>query len=92
MSPPRNVSPTRLLHTALDERLLAKVDLVLFSKAENRVPKGAYQRFFSRLLSWFFETKEVDLAPYVGSLPGECVVRANEATVLRLVAAFERRV
>lgn len=75
------LSPTRALNTTLDEGLLAKVDLVLYSEVEQRVPKGAYQRFLSKLIRRFFEWRELDLAPYVGALPGTYVITASPETI-----------
>lgn len=45
MARPKMIHPTRLLHVALPEALLTRVDLLLWSEVEQRVPKGAYQAF-----------------------------------------------
>jgi len=63
---------------------------MLFSEVERRVPKGAYQRFFLSLLSIVFETEEMDLSPYAGSLPGELIIRGRPETLARLRAVLEK--
>ena len=73
----------------LPESWRTKLDLILFSPVENRVPKGAYQRFFIERLGDFFESRALDLAPYVGSLPGERVIRGRPATIEALEQALK---
>lgn len=50
MPRPRAAIPRRLLNLALPEDLRARLDLHLYSEVEGRVPQGAYQEFFSRLI------------------------------------------
>lgn len=78
---PPSINPARSLNTHLDERLMAQLDILLFSPLEGRIPKGAYQRFFEALLRRSFDEKELDLAPFVGALPGEHVIRAAPETL-----------
>jgi len=84
-----NVEPSSALNLSLPETWRARLDVMLLSEVEGRVPKGAYQRFFLNLLSIFFETQELDLSPYCGSLPGELVVRGRPETLARLRAVLE---
>lgn len=81
---PPSTIPMRALSTHLEEALLARVDILLFSPLEGRIPKGAYQRFLSALIRRSFEQKELDLAPYIGALPGEHIVFGNSETLLAL--------
>lgn len=78
------------LHTVIPADVRTRLDLVLYSEVEGRVPHGAYQSFFLARIRDFFETQELDLAPYLGSLPGEMTVRGRKETLeiikARLVA------
>lgn len=65
---PDVIRPT-LLHMSIPEDVRAKLDLYLFSELEGRVPKGAYQRFFTERIQEFFGWRRLDLAPY-GLPPG----------------------
>jgi hypothetical protein len=54
---------TRLeLHLPLSVR--TRLDLILFSDLEGKVPRGRYQEFFVTRINEFFESKRLDLAPY----------------------------
>jgi hypothetical protein len=55
--PPDILRPVRL-HTTLPEDLHAKLTLYLFSESEQRVPKGAYQRFICERIIEFFNNRE----------------------------------
>ena len=72
---------TRNLTTALDEELLTRLDLHLFSEVEGRVPKGAYQSFLHARLREFFDSISLDLAPFAGSLPGTQTVRGSTLAI-----------
>ena len=86
---PPNINPSRPLNTHLDESLMARVDLLLWSEVEARVPKGAYQTFLNERLREFFSTRTLDLAPFAGTLPGELVVRGKPFTLERLQSLLE---
>lgn len=60
---PNPIRPT-LLHLSLPEDIRTRLDLILHSDLEGRVPKGAYQRFFLERLSDFFTHRTLDLTPY----------------------------
>lgn len=85
-----NVEPTSSINLHLPETLRARLDLILFSELEGRVPKGSYLRFFSSRLVEFFEFRTLDLAPYLSALPGTHVVSARPATLDALRAALEQ--
>lgn len=76
--------PSVYLRVALPEDLRLRLDLLLFSPLENRVPMGAYSEFLQRLLKAHFEHRDLDLSPYAGTLPGTCVVRASPFTISTL--------
>ena len=50
MPRPRKAIRPRSLHLKLPEDILARVDLLLFSDLEGRVPQGAYQNYFLSLI------------------------------------------
>lgn len=52
------------LHLTLPESVHGRLTLFLHSELENRVPKGAFQRFFLERIRDFFDSKRLDLAPY----------------------------
>lgn len=75
------VEPSIPTHLHLPASWRTRLDLILFSPVEGRIPKGAYQRFFLSRLVEFFDTREMDLGPYLGSLPREHLLRARPATL-----------
>lgn len=85
-----NVVRSSELHVSLPEDLRTRLDLLLFSELENRVPKGAYMHFFVARLIEFFEHRPLDLSPYLGTLPGERVVRGHPDTLAILQAKLEQ--
>lgn len=72
----------------LPESLRTRLDLILFSELEGRVPKGAYQKFFMERLSEYFSTRTADLSAAVGAPPGTHFVRAKPDTILALAASL----
>jgi len=68
---------------------MTRLDLLLFSESEGRIPKGAYTAFFEARLREFFSQGQLDLAPYTQTLPGECVVRGANETLARLKSVLE---
>lgn len=80
------IEPSSSLNVHLPEGLRTRMDLLLFSEAEGRVPKGAYARFISSRLVEFFEHRRLDLSPYLATLPGEAVV-GGPPTVLEALRA-----
>lgn len=85
-----NVEPTSSINLHLPETLRARLDLILYSELEGRVPKGSYLRFFSARLVEFFEHRALDLAPYLNALPGTHVVSARPSTLEALRVALEQ--
>jgi hypothetical protein len=84
-----NIEPSVATNLHLPESMRTKLDLILFSPLESRVPKGAYQKFFLARLVEFFETKVLDLGPYLGVLPGEATVRGRPEIIASLEAALK---
>lgn len=65
------------LHKRLEE--------YLWSDVQGRIPHGAVQKFFQRLLSEFFESRRLDLGPYLNTIPGDCVIHGSDATLNKLI-------
>jgi hypothetical protein len=49
------IIPTKRVHTRIREDLMVKVDLLLYSPLEGKIPFGAYQNFFTELVVEYFE-------------------------------------
>ena len=79
-----NVTPSSVVNLALPAPLRARLDLWLWSEVEGRVPHGAYQVFFSARIREFFDHRPLDLAPFLGSLPGEHIVTGPTSTLAAL--------
>ena len=69
------------LEVSLDEVLRTKLDILLWSPAEQRVPRGAYKRYFDALLAREQSSAAIDLAPFIGGDPGINIVRGSVATI-----------
>lgn len=81
MPRPKNIVPTRALTIALPVPILSQIMLHLYSDLEERVPTGAYQRFFSERTQEFFSTQTRDFSSLAGLPPGTLQVRATPATL-----------
>ena len=86
---PPSIRRSAPLEVALDEELRARLDIALWSTAENRVPKGAYKTYFDALVSRDLNDGKLDLAPFAGTAPGVAVVRASPATLETLKSLLE---
>jgi hypothetical protein len=62
-SKPSIIRPSHI-NLSIPETVRAKLDLMLYSPLEGRVPKGAYQKFFLERLTEFFGWRRLDLTPY----------------------------
>lgn len=89
MPPKAKITPNKHIHTTLDAALYDKIEGYLFSELEGRVPKGAMQAFLTRQIQEFFSHRELDLAPFVGSMPTEFVVRGTQASIEALTKALK---
>ena len=70
MPRPAAITPNKSLHTTLNADLAAKLDLLLYSEVEQRVPKGAYQEFLQARIQEYFSTRRIDLATLIPGRPG----------------------
>ena len=62
MARPKSLNPSRYLRVYVDARLAARVELLLFSEAEGKVPFGAWQKFFTERINDFLNSQNLDLA------------------------------
>jgi len=75
--------PVRL-SLKLPETVRVKLDLLLFSSLEGRVPKGGYQEFFIERIQEYLSWRRTDLTPF--GLPGYYVAGPRE-----MIEALERK-
>ena len=75
-----HINPSRSLHLHLSADLVKAIDARLWSDAEGKVPKGAYQEFFTEAAVRMMRQLPLDLAPFAGTLPSEHVVYAFAGT------------
>lgn len=83
------VNPTRSLHTHIDADLAKAIDARLWSDAEQRIPKGAYQAFLTEAVVRMLRQVPLDLSPFLNTLPNEHVVYAFPGTVAVLQEHLE---
>lgn len=83
------VRPTRSLHIHIDAELADQIDARLWSDAEQRIPKGAYQAFITEAVIRMMRQKAVDLSPYANTLPLEHVVFVYDGTEWTLKTLLE---
>lgn len=74
-----NIDPPVSLELMLPQTVRTRLDLVLYSPLENRVPKGKYQEFFLTLLNDWWESRSLDLSEF-GFPPGS-VVKATKPVI-----------
>ena len=81
-----NIEPSIATNLHLPQSVRDRLDLILFSEVEGRVPKGAYQKFFLERLQEFFAFKTADLSAQLDLPPGYGVVKAHPAAIIALWA------
>jgi hypothetical protein len=84
MSRPPAITPNSVLNVAIPAHLRKRLDEFLWSEVEGRVPKGAYMAFLSERLREYFTHYPLDLAPFLGSVPGEHMVYGPLSTIAAL--------
>ena len=91
MPRPKLINPTEVLNVRVDAGLKARLDALLFSELEERVPFAAYQKFFNRVLTQALLFQRLDLAPFLETDPGAAIVSGDAAVIARLKAHLEQR-
>lgn len=86
---PPSIRKSAPLEVSLDEELRTRLDIKLWSEAEQRVPKGAYKAYFDGLVVRDLGFVSLDLAPFAGTAPGVAVVRGSPATIETLTALLK---
>ena len=81
MPKPKNIIPSRRVSAFIPETEAARLDLLLYSEAEGRVPQGSYRAFMLRAIREACEYKSLDLSPYAGTSPGNFVVRGSATAI-----------
>ena len=81
MPRPRNAVPSRNLHLMLAEEDAARLELHLFSPAEQRIPHAARQKFFSERLREFFGWQRLDLHAHIPGLAPGSVIQGPPALI-----------
>lgn len=90
MPRPKSITPYVQLLFVIPVDLKGRLDVYLFSEAEQRIPYGAYKEFFSSRIKEFFESDVLDLAPFMPNLaPGTAVVRGPAGTIAQLKRILE---
>ena len=80
------VEKNELLNLSLPPYLVARLKLFLWSDLEGRVPKGAYQKFFTdRLREYFDLYKPLDVSSFLGVPPSTHVVLGEASTIAALL-------
>jgi hypothetical protein len=79
MSRPASLNPADRLNIAIDAQLKARLQLILFSEFEQRVPKGAWQAFIEARIREWFDWRSQALEPY-GFPPGYYITGPGEMT------------
>jgi hypothetical protein len=72
---PRNAIPRERINLHLPEDVRGRLDLHLVSESTQKVPQGAYQRFFTERVHEYFEWGSIDLAAYISTLPHRSIIR-----------------
>lgn len=85
-----NPIPSRKLTLMLPQTAVNRLEIYLWSELENRVPQGAYQQFFTARINEFFEHKQLDLAPWLGTPPGAMQISGNAETLSTLITHLNK--
>lgn len=79
-----NPVPSVILKIRLPEDVHAQAHLLLYSPLEQKIPYAAWSNFIvARLREWFGH-KELDLAPWLETQAGACVVRGSPESIRML--------
>lgn len=84
MPRPKNAVPAKKLTVALPGDLGAKLDLSLYSEAEQRIPFASHQRFLVERIREYFDRDACDLAVYFNDMPPQSMVYGTKATIALL--------
>lgn len=88
MPRPRNIIPSVQIHLRLPAPLVERLQLVLWSELENRVPFGATQDLFTTLLRRYFDERQLDVSAWLGQPPDTSHITATPSTLDALSRLF----
>lgn len=91
MPRPRNASPARKLHVAIPGDIWPRLDLHLFSEAEQRIPFAAHQRFLVDRIREFFNRGSISLAAFFPDAPPDLTVYGDRAAIEFLANALKEQ-
>lgn len=91
MPRPRNAVPARKIHISLPGDIGTRLDLLLYSVSEQRIPFAAHQRFILARILEFFNWRRLDLAAYIPNMEADSTVSGDPATIERLKKALEKK-
>ena len=87
----KNIIRSIPITTAFPEDVRAKLDLLLWSDAEGRIPQGAYQKFLLARIEEFFAGDVLDLGDFVGIVPkGRHLIRSSRQNIEQLKLLLAR--
>lgn len=89
MPRPKAVNPPVTLKAMIPVELRAKLDLLLVSEVEGRIPLGEISAFITSLLRRHFEEQTLDLQPY--GFPAGFFVRGPAEMLKAVRLSFEAR-
>lgn len=75
------IRPVKLT-TTLPEDLRARLDLLLYSEAENRVPKGAIQEFLVERIREYFSPATYSLSEQEANAVHKCVKKLVDSGIM----------
>lgn len=90
MPRPPNLIPTSKLRVAIQQPLRDRLDAMLWSDLECRVPVGAYQKWIEGRLIEYLSHKVLDLSPFTGEPHGLHFVSGPPETIMLLRSLLER--
>lgn len=64
MARPKAVTPNEHLHITLKAEVKQRLDLMLYSEVEGRIPKGAHKEFVEARINEWFDWKNTPLEPF----------------------------
>lgn len=85
MPRPAGLIPMRHLHTTIPQPLWDQLEERLFSNLEGAVPRGDLQNLIIQLLRRHLAWQELDLSPFLLTMPGEATVLADPRVISLLL-------
>lgn len=91
MARPKNAVPAKKLHVALPGSVGHRLDLLLYSETEQRIPFGAHQQFITRLVAEYFDRDSLPLEVYLPDAPNGAVVYGSRPVIEFLKKALSEQ-